>query len=185
MLNERKVAQMAAYLLRKRGGTMSHLKLMKLLYLCDREAMYRYQEPMTGDRMVSMKHGPVLSGTLNHMDGDVESAPDGWEAWISDKEDHQLSLRRQFHSIDELDELSEADIEILDDVWNRFGHMRRWDLRDYTHEHCAEWRDPNGSMIPIEYKDVFMALGYSEDQARELGARIEEVHRVDKLFASL
>lgn len=41
MFCEEKVAQMAAYLLQKRGGKMSYLKLMKLLYLSDRESMDR------------------------------------------------------------------------------------------------------------------------------------------------
>lgn len=98
MLNERKVAQMAAYLLARRGGRMSHLKLlklMKLLYLSDREQMRRSGYPISGDRMVSMPHGPVLSMTLNFMDGDVESSPGGWNDWVSDKENNELSLARQ------------------------------------------------------------------------------------------
>jgi hypothetical protein len=36
MFSEEKVAQMAAYLLLKRGGRMAYLKLMKLLYLSNR-----------------------------------------------------------------------------------------------------------------------------------------------------
>ena len=85
VLNERKVSQMAAYFLYKRGGRMSHLKLMKLLYLADRESLRLYGLSMTGDCLVSMPHGPVLSMTLNLMDGDVESGPNGWESLISAK----------------------------------------------------------------------------------------------------
>lgn len=77
MFNERKVAQMAAFLLGKGGDRMPHLKLMKLLYLSDREAMERYGFPISGDCIVAMPHGPVLSMTLNLMDGDVESLPGG------------------------------------------------------------------------------------------------------------
>lgn len=68
---------MAAYLLHKRGRTMSHLKLMKLLYLAGREAIDRYGAPISGDLLVAMLHGPALSNMLNHMDGDVESSPGG------------------------------------------------------------------------------------------------------------
>lgn len=60
LFNERKVTHMAAYFLKQGGGQMSHLKLMKLLYLADREAMRRSGFPMSGDRLVSMPHGPVL-----------------------------------------------------------------------------------------------------------------------------
>lgn len=184
MFNERKVAQMAAFLLTKRGGRMSHLKLMKLLYLADREAMSRYGTPISGDRVVAMPHGPVLSMTLNLMDGDVESSPDGWDTWISDKESHELSLKTSVPQ-DALDELSPADLEVLEEIWGRFGHMSRWEIRDYTHKHCHEWRDPNGSSMPIAYDDVFMALGRTKGEAAELSAHIEAERNLDKIFAAL
>jgi len=184
MYNERKAAQMAAFLLHKRGGRMSHLKLMKLLYLADREAMQRYGMPISGDRMVAMPHGPVLSMTLNHMDGDIKSSPGGWDDWISDKENHELALARPV-SREMLDELSEADLEVLEAVWARFGHMSRWQIRDLTHTHCPEWHDPNGSSLPIPYEDVFAAFGRSAEEAKELSARIEAERTLDKLFASL
>ena len=65
MFREEKVAQMAAYLLQKRGGRMAYIKLMKLLYLADREYMISYGDSMSGDRAVSMKNGPVLSQTYD------------------------------------------------------------------------------------------------------------------------
>jgi len=184
MFNERKVAQMAAFLLGKGGNRMPHLKLMKLLYLADRESMGRFGAPISGDRIVAMPHGPVLSMTLNLMDGDVESSPGGWDGLISDKENHELSLKRAA-TPDDLDELSQADIDVLEAVWKQFGHMDKWAIRDYTHDHCPEWTDPNGSSVPIPYEKVFRALGRPEDEARELGARIEAERALDKIFATL
>lgn len=183
MINEQKVAQMAAYLLKKRGGCMAHLKLMKLLYLADREAMARYGAPITGDRVVSMPHGPVLSMTLNLMDGDVESSPNGWDEWISDKANHELSLNHDVMNAD-LDELSQADIEVLEEVWTKFGKMSRWEIRDYTHT-LPEWEDPNGSSNAIPYRKIMMALGRSEEEASYLCAEIEAERAIDKLFASI
>ena len=185
MFNERKVAQMAAFLLGKGGSSrMSHLKLMKLLYLADRESMGRYGAPISGDRIVAMPQGPVLSMTLNLMDGDVESSPRGWEGLISDKENHELSLRRPLTS-DDTDELSPADIDVLEAVWKQFGQMNKWEIRDYTHDHCPEWTNPNGSSVPIPYENVFRALGRPEKVALELSARIEAERELDKIFAAL
>jgi len=48
--NERKATEAASVLLRLRGGQMSHLKLIKLLYLADREALDRWSVPITHDR---------------------------------------------------------------------------------------------------------------------------------------
>ncbi len=56
-----KAAHAAGLFLKLRGGSMSYLKLIKLLYLLDRESFKRWGQPVTGDQYVSMKLGPVLS----------------------------------------------------------------------------------------------------------------------------
>jgi uncharacterized phage-associated protein len=185
MFNERKIAQMAAFFLRQTPeGRMSHLKLMKLLYLAEREGVRQLGYSLSGDRWVSMPHGPVLSMTLNLMDGDVESGADGWESWISDKENHELSLRRDGVA-DALDELSAAECAVLDSVWRQFGGLDKWAIRDWTHAHCPEWTDPHGSSQPIRTRALADALGFTPEAARELVARIESDQAIDRFFAGL
>lgn len=185
MFNERKAAQMAAYFLGQLPDRkMPHLKLMKLLYLSDREAVRAFGRPISGDRLVSMPHGPVLSQTLNLMDGDVESQPGGWEEWISDKENHELSLRQSL-SVATLDELAPAEIRVLESVWKQFGAMGKWEIRDWTHKHCAEWKDPKGSSFPIQYDALARAVGFDADSARELAVQIQSEQEIDRLFAAL
>ena len=185
MFNERKAAQMAAFFLGQNSESrMSHLKLMKLLYLADREAVRSFGFPISGDRMVSMPHGPVLSMTLNLMDGDVESCPGGWEAWISDKENHELSLRQPLNPED-LDELAPAELEVLRSVWQQFGAMGKWEIRDWTHHHCAEWEDPRGSSNPIAFERLARAVGFDAATAKELSAQIQAEQEIDRLFATL
>ena len=185
MFNERKVAQMAAFFLQQAGGTLNILKLMKLLYLSEREAMNRYGEPLSYDAMVSMPHGPVLSMTYECMNGYGSEDPEGWDGWVSDKENHAVSLRRENTAITDLDELSDADIEVLQSVWDSFGHMTKWQVRNYTHTYCSEWKDPNGSSYPIEYKDVFIALGKDQTIAKELQDNILANKQAARLFSSL
>jgi uncharacterized phage-associated protein len=185
MFNERKAAQIAAWFLRRQGGRMAHLKLIKLMYLADRQAMDEYGFPITGDLAVSMPHGPVLSMTLNYVNGDIESGEDGWEAWISDRADHEIALRERPAGRDALDELSDADIGVLETTWRRFGAMTKWQLRDYTHDHCPEWQDPQGSSIPIPYERIFEALGRSKEAAAQLAERIKEQQAVERTFAAL
>ena len=184
MVKERKVAQMAAYLLDKQAGRMPHLKLMKLLYLTDRESMQRYGNVVSGDRVVAMKHGPVLSMTLNYINGYVRSEENGWESWISDRENHEVSLRRDVNR-ETLDELSDADIEILDTIWEQFGHMDQWQIRDYTHDHCPEWEDPGDTSIPIPYHKIFEALGKSREEAKALAEDLEAQRDLDRLLNSI
>jgi uncharacterized phage-associated protein len=185
MFNERKAAQMAAFFLgQSPERKMSHLKLMKLLYLSDREAVRAFGWPISGDRLVSMPHGPVLSQTLNLMDGDVESRPGGWEEWISDKENHEISLRQPLKA-GALDELAPAEIDVLNAVWGQFGSMGKWEIRDWTHKHCAEWKDPKGSSIPIQYEALARAVGFDEASADELAAQIQAEQEIDRIFAAL
>src|SRR6266545_1760337 len=59
--NERRATEAAARFLKLRGGRMSYLKLIKMLYFLDREALLRWGRPVTTDRYVSMDNGPVVS----------------------------------------------------------------------------------------------------------------------------
>jgi len=93
LFNEKKAAQAAAYFLFRAGGPLSVLKLMKLLYFAERRSFEKFGEPMIGDRLASMPHGPVLSCTYNHMNGDLPSIEGGWEFWIADRAEHDLALR--------------------------------------------------------------------------------------------
>lgn len=186
MFNEYKAAQIAAWFLAQEGGTMPHLKLMKLMYLADREAMRSHGFPMTGDHFVSMPHGPVLSNTLSHIDDEATSSPDGgWNSWISDKANYEVALVREV-SAESLDFLSRADLDVLKTIWLKFGKMTKYQIRDYTHnpKNCPEWKDPKGSSNPIHYSTVFEALGFPADLAASMAAEIQAQNTIEKALYS-
>jgi uncharacterized phage-associated protein len=167
--NERKATQAAAYLLQKRGGQMSYMKLIKLLYYADRTALARFGRPITTDRYVSMDRGPVLSHVLDlATDGDVPGEELIWSAAISEPiENYEVRLNVDPGD----DELSEAEIEVLEEIFKRFGHLSRWELVELTHK-LPEWKDPEGSRIAISYRDILEAQEVSED---EIAAIEEEI----------
>jgi uncharacterized phage-associated protein len=186
LFNEKKAAQAAAFFLFRAGQPLSVLKLMKLLYLAERRSFERFGEPIIGDRLVSMDHGPVLSHTLNHMNGQLPSSEGGWEFWIADREGHDLWLRdpEALKSPEEdLLELSDADLEVLDETWRQFGRMDQWELRDYAHKHCPEWKDPEGSMIPMQPEELFDALKFTPEQREVIMARLRAEDRARAIFA--
>jgi uncharacterized phage-associated protein len=184
MFCEERVAQIAAYLLSKGGNRMSYLKLMKLMYLADRESMNRFGEPLSGDRMVAMPHGPLLSRSLDLMNG-TERGDNGWNAWISDATNYEIELLRHDTDRDAFDELSDADLSLLDGIYREFGHMNKWEIRDYTHERCAEWTDPNGGSFTISPETVFRALGKPEEHVRQLSDRMREFSELDAIAYGL
>jgi hypothetical protein len=65
--NEEKATALACRFLELAGGELEDLKLMKLMYLAEREAIRLRNVGITGDRMVSMKNGPVLKHTLDRL----------------------------------------------------------------------------------------------------------------------
>ena len=168
--NARKAAQVAAYLAMRQGGTINVMKLVKLIYLADREFMTRYDSPILFDRLVSMPHGPVNSMTYNYMGGAFDDA--GWNAFIADREGHDVALASINITPADFDQLSEAEVEVMGIVWGKFGHMTQWEIRDYTHTHCPEWEDPQGSSLDIPYERVFKFLGKAAN-ASELAGRVE------------
>src|SRR5688572_14417051 len=74
-LNLAKTVQATAVLLQAAPGErMSYMRLLKLLYLADRRMMRETGSPITFDRVVAMKHGPVLSETYSLIKGEHPDA---------------------------------------------------------------------------------------------------------------
>lgn len=178
--NERKAAQMAVFFIRKEGGQIELLKLMKLMYLAERESYKRHGEPISGDVLVSMQHGPVLSITLDHANSFVDSVEDGWEDWISDREDHLLALKKD----GELLYLSDADEAILESVWNQYSGLSASQLRNHTHAECPEWEDPGYSSSRIPPERLFKVLGFDAETVDDLTSRLEANLYIDRAFKS-
>ena len=181
---EKRAAQTAAFFICRAGGAIEVLKLMKLMYLAERESLAKYGEPITGDVLVSMKHGPVLSKTLDHINGFIDSEEGGWESWISGRAGHKLELQPAHKPTDKLLQLSDADNEILDFIWNKFGHYSQYKLRDITHKICPEWEDPGDTSQLIPYSRILNCVGHKPEVVRELEQRIRDEDELDKMFSS-
>lgn len=153
--NERKAAQVAAYFALRAGGTINILKLAKLLYLAERMSMQEFDEPMFYDRLVSMDHGPVTSMSLNHVNGLSES--EHWPQFVA-RAGYDVGAASGL-SLEGLDELSKADVRLLEKLWGQFGPLSQYELREWTHQYCPEWENPHGSSDPIPHDRVFKFLG--------------------------
>jgi uncharacterized phage-associated protein len=177
--NERKATQAAAHLLRLRGGRMSYMKLVKLLYLADREALLSWGRPISTDRYVSMDRGPVLSRVLDlATDGEDPGTPSIWALSITEPSNYYVELKAEAGD----DELSEAEIQLLDKVFAEHGRKSRWDLVKLTHT-LPEWIDPQGSAIAITYRDILKAGGKSDLEIAAVEDELDELAETDLLLA--
>jgi uncharacterized phage-associated protein len=178
--DERKATEAAAFLLRMRGGRMSYLKLIKLLYLADREALGRWGFSVTHDRYVSMPHGPVVSNTYDLMIDEGEKP--FWSKYITPPMgQYELELTGEECPTDKL---SPAEEKLLTDIFDRFGRMSRWELRDYTHT-LSEWHDPAGSSLPISIGQILEAQNMPPEDIAAITREIEEEEAAERILGSV
>jgi len=181
LFDEQRTAQAAAFFLHKAEGRMPLLKLMKLLYLAERESYRLYGEPISGDQLVSMPHGPVLSLTLDMMNGWGGEAQGGWNHWVGERSGHELTLRNpgMIRSEQDLLALSDGDMEILHGTWERFGHLASFELIEYTQsDACPEWQDPHDSNTPIPTERLLQAVGYDTQAIQGVLANLAEIEEI-------
>lgn len=179
--NARKAAQVAAFFAIKQGAQIEILKLIKLIYLADRQNMEDSGYPILNDRLVSMPQGPVNSITLDYVNGAVEDLGE-WAQYITPRLAYSVGSTKVF-SREELDELSDSEYETLEKVWGIFGGYTKWQLRDWTHKNCPEWEDPQGGANPIPHERVFKFL--KAEHPDEMANAIYEDRHIEELFAQL
>ncbi|MEY2884232.1 MAG: hypothetical protein RL490_1956 [Pseudomonadota bacterium] len=176
-----KSVQTVAYFVRKAGGTAEKLKLVKLLYLAERESFRRRGKPMNFDSYLSLPHGPVASSALNGMDHLLDN--DAWDAL------DQASNRRDITIVGDVteDHLSRADRSILDDTWNEFGGMTASQIRNWTHDHCPEYVEVGpSSSLPITVSEILAQVGFADpdNAARDVRMLQTEIGRLERLRAA-
>ena len=174
---EDKATQAAARFLKLRGGRMSYLKLMKLMYLADRQALLRLGRPISFDSYVSMDNGRVLSRTLDLITSEPDPEKQSyWGEYISAPNDYCVELRSEAPA----DQLSPAEEAIIAEVFGQFGRMNRWDLVRHTHT-LPEFRDPGSSSVPIELAEILRSGGYSDEDIEAIVGALSAEAYIERL----
>lgn len=188
--NPRKASQVVAFFaLKTARRRINVLKAVKLVYLSDRENTARYGFPILEERRVSMPHGPVNSYTYNHIKGEVLPEHDGgWSDFVTDRENHDVGLASKALSVDDLDELSDAELATLETVWEKFGGFDQWQLVSFTHDksNVPEWEDPNDTgqnSKTINLEDMLAAVGILSH--KEHAIEMQSVAKATEFLKSL
>jgi len=146
----RKAAHAIAYLVhRAPGGQIDKVKLMKLLYLADRNHFLEEGRPITGDDQYAMPFGPVPTLSLDLLDGQFAEGQDGGIFEYVETGNYMVYVKRLPDPV----ELQASERRVLDAVIEQFGDMGTWELRDYTHhlpEYAQVCRPETSTRIPFE-----------------------------------
>lgn len=176
--NEMKATQVASRLVEKSGNRLSHLALMKLLYIIDREALRRWDRPVVGGKYCSMKHGTVISQVL-----DLMRRIEGWDepsTWTQ----HLTKVGNEMRLTDgcDVNELAPAEVKLADEIFEKFGKLSKWELRDLTHN-FQEWEDVGTTSKPIRVERILECVGKNSDEVAHVADDMEYLNVVDDIIA--
>ncbi len=182
--DRQKSIQAVAWLLKTRPNYQdNYMRLLKVLYMADRESIQETGSPITGDAFVAMRHGTMLSRLLNlskHAPGHLDQNADHteWRQYISLVSKHDIRLRHDPGR----GALCDYEIDKLNEVAIRYEGFDQWDMRDITHK-LPEYHDPHkeGKRQKWICLREFLAAVRMESVADD----IEEEARADAEFRRL
>lgn len=184
-LKIKKIIQTVNYLLFLNDSAMNYTKLIKLLYIADKEALLqRWDDTITGDKYASMKNGPILSKTydliMNKGDDDFEQCE--WDIYFS-KSNYDLQLKSSIS----YDELSQAEKDLLKEIDDKFKSNDYRDMINYIHDNTAlfpEWKDPGNTSIPIDIEDILKSIGRSDEEIEDFLLEKKEFDKEEEFLVN-
>jgi uncharacterized phage-associated protein len=173
--------QAVGVILRKHHGRMDRVRLLKLLYIIDRELLIESGRTLTGDRAVAMPRGPVLMQVYDLIKGLTPLATKWNESVVS--EDFEVCWKTD--ASDGLGKLNRAELEKLDEVCHRYRNFDSEELSEHTHE-FAEWIatfDPHNPQDcrAISWEQVLESQG-RKDLIEEITEMAEDHALADAAF---
>ena len=174
---ERKTTQVAAWIVHACGGKMDVGELLALLYLIDREALKRWGRPVTFDRPHNFPLGPTPSETSA-----LAHDPLQGEHWP--KSFSTLQLGRVINLLTpptEIDELSQAEIDLVQEVFRDFGHKSFGKLKTHL-QSLPEFHAPSEYPTPITWDTLLRAVGWKGEDLEEIKRELEASAKFEKLI---
>jgi len=172
--NQKKTMQAVGVLFREHNSSgISYIRVLKLLYIADRECLQDTGSMITGDKVVAMANGPVLSRVYNLIKGEAVGVEEWSRHFCTDH--YHLKMHQPL----DIGELSKFEIEKLRDVAKRHEDDDDWQVVERTHD-FEEWqknRPIDHSSRPISIADMLKALGREKDLAA-----VEHFHKDDQIY---
>jgi hypothetical protein len=138
--------------------------------------------PVVGGVYFSMKNGPVTSELLDIINAgrlaDEESS--GWEDLVSDRKGHMVEIKSANAPIECL---SEAEIQLVDEVYQEHGGMDQWQLREWCHLNCGEWTPMHGGRNTISVEEIAKNVGKSDAETQQIVEEAEESNLLGSVFS--
>ena len=173
-----KIIQAAGVLLRfESTHSMDYYRLLKLLYIADRESLKETGRPIIGQTPVAMDWGPLHGEVYDLIRGQQIDEPQ-WAEFFQ-KDGYRIELKKQ----PGINTLSRYEIQKLNEVSQRYVSLVDRELGALTHD-FPEWKKrfvPKTSR-PIPWEDILEAVGRAGD-IEEILQDAKEKAIYDRFFA--
>ncbi|SQB99591.1 Panacea domain-containing protein [Helicobacter fennelliae] len=103
------------------GDTITNLKVQKLLYYAQAYSLLYYNKPLFNEKIEAWPHGPVVKEVFNEIKKEIG-------------ENGCRNLGDIWHLTKENFNLNDDDMDILLNVWNKYGKYTASKLRNMTHD---------------------------------------------------
>ncbi|MCA9260133.1 MAG: SocA family protein, partial [Planctomycetales bacterium] len=137
---------------------MNYMRLLKLLYIAERESLRDSGGAIIGGSVVAMKRGPVLDEVYALIKNQHRMSAE-WSKHFQTSRYHLI-----MHSDPGMTSLSRFMTRKLNEVADRYLDDDEWDMVEHTHQ-FPEWikNDPGESSQSIPLQDILSAVGKSDD----------------------
>ena len=174
---EKTIQAAAEFMRREPGKQMSYLRLIKLLYIADRECLKEKGRPVTGDSIVAMKNGPVLSHFYDIIKGEHVESPRFNKFF--DLRGYKVILAKDPGN----DLLNRFELRKLHQISDHYAGKDEWEIVEETHQ-FPEWKknNPGESSRPIPLQDLLAAVGYDKKRIKAVFKDAEQIKKLHALF---
>jgi len=159
---------------------MEYLRLLKLLYIADRQHLQTFQRPIVGTHLVAMKNGPLHSEVYDLVKGEHVDEP-LWSEYIR-RDGYEIGLLKD----PGVSELSAVEVRTLTTTSDRYEALSEWDVVEVTHG-FSEWKESypdesENTSRTISFESLIDAIGLQKEKAAILDD-LQETARMDQLFS--
>lgn len=178
--NVKKATQVTCLLLKLNNGKMNYTKLIKILYLIERLALKRFNEPIIGDQYFSLPKGPILSNVLNLIKGKYFESSEYWDQYISRPSNNQIMLNQNCRD----EELSPREIELIEETYSVFSNFSYSQMITFCHKYIPEWKKPipPKKREPIQVTQILKKLKLEPKQIEYIKEEADWAHFLSENF---
>ena len=121
--NPHKATQAVAYLVSLNGGTMNLWRMLKLIYLFDRESLVQTGSTITGDSLDNLPHGgtpsQIYDNTKSKRDERFKDAV--WQEYLTESVNNEVKLKGANFSTSKL---SQFERDLIKSTWETSASCR-------------------------------------------------------------